>query len=129
MKSLLIGIKNVILWSYERGSWQYDVLCLLIIGMIFLAPSSFFGDRDRPAQSQAKISGRITSKSGEKFRQISNEELNLFLKSQKRGELIEKERDALILYLNHEFKRDVTIIRFERFSNDHDQSGYRVWFH
>ncbi|MCI0663909.1 MAG: hypothetical protein L0220_22865 [Acidobacteria bacterium] len=129
MKSFLVGIKNVVLWSYERGSWQYDVLCLLIIGTIFLAPSSFFGDRDRPAQSQAKISARMSSKPGEKFREISNLELNLFLKSQRREELVEKEREALILYLNHELKRGVTIVRFERFSNDHDQPGYRVWFH
>jgi hypothetical protein len=35
-------IKKIILWSYERGTWQYDVLCLLIIAFIFLTPSSLF---------------------------------------------------------------------------------------
>ncbi len=38
----LIALKNVLLWSYERGTWQYDVLCLLILAFIFLTPSSWF---------------------------------------------------------------------------------------
>ncbi|HEV2667650.1 MAG TPA: hypothetical protein VG324_22235, partial [Blastocatellia bacterium] len=47
MKSFLIGIKNVLLWSYARGTWQYDALCLMIVLAVFLVPSRFFGDRDR----------------------------------------------------------------------------------
>lgn len=35
-------VKNVLLWSYERGSWQYDVLCILILAFIFLTPSDWF---------------------------------------------------------------------------------------
>jgi len=128
MKSLLIGIKNVILWSYERGSWQYDVLCLLIIATIFLAPSSFFGDRDRPAQSQARLSPRMLSKPGEKYREIGNKELQLFLKMQQKDELIENPREALILYLKHELKQDVTNIKFQPFKNEQGQLNYRVWF-
>lgn len=38
----LMALKNVLLWSYERGTWQYDVLCLLILAFIFLTPSSWF---------------------------------------------------------------------------------------
>ena len=129
MKSFLIAIKNVILWSYERGSWQYDVLCLLIIATIFLVPSSFFGDRDRPGHGKAILNTRRSPIAGEKFREINNKDLQLFLKTQQRDELIGKEREALILYLKHELKQDVTIVRCERFSKDHEQSGYRVWFH
>jgi hypothetical protein len=47
MKSVLVGIKNIILWSYARGTWQYDALCLLIVLAVFLVPSRYFGDRDR----------------------------------------------------------------------------------
>jgi hypothetical protein len=35
-----------VFWSYERGSWQYDVICALILVFIFLSPRSWF--RDRP---------------------------------------------------------------------------------
>ncbi|MDE3179224.1 MAG: hypothetical protein KGM47_06130 [Acidobacteriota bacterium] len=34
-----------IFWTYQRGSWQYDVICALIVCFIFLAPASWFHDR------------------------------------------------------------------------------------
>jgi hypothetical protein len=34
-----------IFWSYERGSWQYDVICAVILAFIFLTPRSWFEDR------------------------------------------------------------------------------------
>lgn len=40
-------IKRSIFWSYERGSWQYDIIVLLILAFIFLTPSGWFHDRPR----------------------------------------------------------------------------------
>jgi hypothetical protein len=40
-------IKRAIFWSYERGSWQYDVICVLILAFIFLTPTRWFHDRPR----------------------------------------------------------------------------------
>jgi len=37
--------KNAILWSYERGSWQYDIIVLLILAFIFLTPAGWFHSR------------------------------------------------------------------------------------
>jgi hypothetical protein len=34
-----------ILWTYERGSWQYDVICAIILAFIFLTPPSWFHDK------------------------------------------------------------------------------------
>ena len=48
MSSALTTIKRIILWDYERGTWQYDALVALIVGTVILVPGSFFGDRDRP---------------------------------------------------------------------------------
>ena len=39
-------LKDIILWKYERASWQWDVLCLLIILFIFLTPKQWFDKRD-----------------------------------------------------------------------------------
>jgi hypothetical protein len=36
-----------ILWTYHRGGWQYDILCLLILLFIFVPPRSFFQDGPR----------------------------------------------------------------------------------
>ena len=35
-------MKGVINWNYERGTWQYDLFCLLIIAFIFLTPKAWF---------------------------------------------------------------------------------------
>jgi hypothetical protein len=45
-------MKNVINWNYERGSWQWDVLCILILAFIFLTPKSRFNS-DRSLATQA----------------------------------------------------------------------------
>jgi hypothetical protein len=38
-------MKRFLLWSFERGSIQYDVICVVIIAFIFITPASFFDDR------------------------------------------------------------------------------------
>lgn len=38
-------VARSVLWSYERGSWQYDIICLVILAFIFLSPRSWFSDR------------------------------------------------------------------------------------
>ena len=35
-------VKKGFLWSYERTTWQWDVLCVLILVFIFLTPKSWF---------------------------------------------------------------------------------------
>lgn len=40
-------MKQAIFWSYERGSWQYDIIVLLILAFIFFTPASWFHDRPR----------------------------------------------------------------------------------
>jgi hypothetical protein len=34
--------KKIALWNYSRTSWQWDVLCVLILAFIFLTPKSWF---------------------------------------------------------------------------------------
>ena len=40
-----VRMKNWILWSFSRGSFQYDVLCALILVAIFAIPPGLFNDR------------------------------------------------------------------------------------
>jgi CDP-diacylglycerol--glycerol-3-phosphate 3-phosphatidyltransferase len=35
-------------WTYERGSWQYDIMVLLILGFIWLTPPGWLGDPMAP---------------------------------------------------------------------------------
>jgi hypothetical protein len=48
-------IKDIILWKYERASWQWDVLCLLIVAFIFLTPKAWFDKKDRLATETTRL--------------------------------------------------------------------------
>ncbi len=39
--------KKLLFWSYGRSTWQYDVLCVLILAFIFLTPPSWFENSER----------------------------------------------------------------------------------
>jgi hypothetical protein len=49
------GIARVIFWSYERGSWPYDLLVIAILIFVLATPRSWF--RDRPQSSAGPNSG------------------------------------------------------------------------
>jgi hypothetical protein len=38
-------MKRFLMWSFERGSVQYDVICVVILAFIFLTPTAAFNDR------------------------------------------------------------------------------------
>jgi len=38
-------VSHAIFWVYERGSWQYDVICGVILAFILLTPRAWFNDR------------------------------------------------------------------------------------
>ena len=38
-------MKKYLLWSFERGSRPYDVICIVILAVIFFTPPSLFNDR------------------------------------------------------------------------------------
>ena len=56
MSSVLHTIKRIILWSYGRTTWQYDVLCALIVAFVFLTPKTWF--------EQGKLDGRGLHQNG-----------------------------------------------------------------
>src|SRR3984957_17060559 len=49
MRSLWRGIVRTIFWSYERGSWPYDLMVILIVIFVLLTPRAWFRDHPRGA--------------------------------------------------------------------------------
>jgi hypothetical protein len=45
MRKLLRGISGTIFWSYERGSWPYDVMVVVIVMFVLITPRRWFHDR------------------------------------------------------------------------------------
>jgi len=52
MSSIRRIAHNIFVWSYERGTIQYDIICALILAFIFLVPPSCFVSK-RAAKPQA----------------------------------------------------------------------------
>ena len=62
MNYLFRTVKKLFFWGYARNTWQYDVLCALILAFIFLTPQSWF-DAGSWAKSHP-ISGEPAGLSG-----------------------------------------------------------------
>lgn len=56
-------VKKVIFWTYPRTSWQWDVLCVVILIFIFLTPKSWFENtafrRSHAVQTTVVISSDV----------------------------------------------------------------------
>ena len=40
-------LRKLFLWNYARNTWQWDVLCVVILIFIFLTPKSWFENSER----------------------------------------------------------------------------------
>jgi hypothetical protein len=37
-------VRGLLLWDFSRGSLPYDVLCVLVLLLVFLIPPAWLGD-------------------------------------------------------------------------------------
>jgi len=50
VRGLLTTLKKIFFWNYARNTWQWDLLCVVILIFIFLTPKSWFSGGE-PAHS------------------------------------------------------------------------------
>jgi len=55
-------LKRFILWDFQRGSWQYDVMVGIILAFIMLTPRDWF--RDQPKMPSASSITMLPSENG-----------------------------------------------------------------
>lgn len=48
MRGLTTTLKKIFFWNYARNTWQWDLLCVVILIFIFLTPKSWFASSERP---------------------------------------------------------------------------------
>jgi hypothetical protein len=138
---MLDGIKKTILWDYERGTWQYDLLCALIIATVFLVPGSFFGDRDRPMKNsrrypQANAVSSAASNAASPperlnaFLIVRADEIHEYLQLQGKTAMLESQpHEALKIFVREKLKREEALDRFDKSYNAQGQvDEYRIWF-
>ncbi|MGH9570750.1 MAG: hypothetical protein ACRD4F_13975 [Candidatus Angelobacter sp.] len=63
MKRAWRTIKGYLFWTYERGSFHYDVMVTVILLFIFVAPH-FINFKDQPAERAQARSGIIVTPDG-----------------------------------------------------------------
>ena len=62
MNKLWQGVVRTVFWSYERGSWPYDVMVLAILAFVLLTPRSWFHDQPQSkpfAESTVQLISRL----------------------------------------------------------------------
>jgi hypothetical protein len=59
MKIILSTLKKILFWSYDRGSWQYDIMCVLILAFIFLSQNKMFHSQDTSTGLPVREAGMI----------------------------------------------------------------------
>jgi hypothetical protein len=60
MRSFWRGIVRTVFWSYDRGSWPYDVLVVAIVIFVLATPRGWFHDRPQ-SQTAASSSVQLVS--------------------------------------------------------------------
>jgi hypothetical protein len=45
MRAFWRGLIRTVFWSYERMTWQYDLMVIAIVAFVLLAPPGWFHDR------------------------------------------------------------------------------------
>jgi hypothetical protein len=47
VRGLFTTLKKIFFWNYARNTWQWDLLCVVILIFIFLTPKSWFSTGER----------------------------------------------------------------------------------
>jgi hypothetical protein len=58
MRKIWRGIASTIFWSYERGSWPYDLMVIAIVIFVLLSPRRWFQDQSQavaPSSSDIQL--------------------------------------------------------------------------
>ncbi|HEU4796897.1 MAG TPA: hypothetical protein VFT02_14775 [Pyrinomonadaceae bacterium] len=51
VRGLTSTLKKIFFWNYARNTWQWDLLCVVILIFIFLTPNKWFAGSERPPDS------------------------------------------------------------------------------
>jgi hypothetical protein len=67
MASLGQILSKTLFWSYERGTWQYDLAVLLILVFVLATPAQWFHDQPESGGPAAPGQVQLISKEGNRL--------------------------------------------------------------
>lgn len=126
---MLKTLRSYVWWTYERGSFHYDVMVTLILLFIFVSPH-FINYRDRPVYN---LPSQITVQNdgaGEISYEVKQADVDQSLQHVKASDDQDKRMRRALRRLIEPIAGDVLV---ERYVPIRDASGqvtaYRVWAH
>jgi hypothetical protein len=113
-------IKGYIFWTYERGSFHYDVMVTLILAFIFLAPR-FIDFKDQPGDNLPRQAGTVTAPDGTR----------LSVWQAPAAQVDAQDEDMVRVNFERALRPVAGVVTVERVEAVRDQSGrivaYRAW--
>ena len=104
-------LRSYLFWTYQRGSFHYDVMVTLILIFLFVGPR-FIDFKDKPVETVALQSSEVLVKAAG-----ATDEGNLFLyqirAEDMRGAATDSDRQAAILRVIEPMSGAVTLQRYE----------------
>ena len=119
-------LRSYLFWTYERGSFHYDVMVTLILAFLFLGPR-FIDFKARPVEtitlnpSEVLVKESGTTASGKIFvYQVRAEDMQ--------DATTDSDRQAAILRVIEPISGNVTLQRFEPVRDDKGKiTAYNAW--
>lgn len=119
-------LRSYLFWTYERGSFHYDVMVTLILLFLFVAPR-FVDFKDRPVETVPLHASEVLVKeaghAGDSSRfmyQVRADDMN--------GASTDAERRAAILRLIEPISGEVTLERYDEVKDAHGKVvAYDAW--
>jgi hypothetical protein len=108
-------LRSYLFWTYERGSFHYDIMVTLILLFLFLSPR-FIDYKDKPVETVALQSSEVLVKTTGVNRE-NNDEGAAFVYQIRAEDLTgattDSDRRAAILQLIEPISGEVTLERYE----------------
>jgi hypothetical protein len=122
-------LRSYIFWTYERGSFHYDVMVTLILIFLFVSPH-VINYNDRPVETVALRSSEVLVT--EAGRSGSNSRFKFQIRADQEGGpqvgQTEDERRAAILRVVEPISGEVTLERYEPVVDAHGKIvAYDAW--
>jgi hypothetical protein len=118
LRAVPTDLRRLILWDYQRGVWQYDVICAIIVAFIFLSPPRWFRDQPR-VPNVAEITSP-TAHPGESAFYVGPELVDAFPDEQRLVEIGK--------ILTAQRRRKITVTRIDPiYNSDQEVIGYMAY--
>jgi len=130
MTKIWRGIGRAVFWSYERGSWPYDVMVAVIVLFVLLTPRAWFHDQPqsgRPVSANVHMIGEDSANRTRTYRL----EASAFARDKRIGkptpELERETHDVLGRTVNDLKGQSFEVVRIEPvLENDGSVQAYDV---